>query len=244
VRAALAAVAAGTLVGGFTVTAATAAPDRSGTTTGTVTTLTTNLVAHWAPVIRRVDARRAPSEHAAVVTTVGTVTDDGTENILLLLSSKQIGATQTWFKVRLAILPNGSTGWVPRRALGTIYSVDTHLYVDRETETLTLKRSGVTIFTTRVGVGLPYWPTPSGQFYIRDKLTRYADPFYGPIAFGTSARSAVLTEWPGGGFIGVHGTDEPELIPGAVSHGCIRVVNAQILKLAKLLPVGTPLTVT
>ena len=122
--------------------------------------------------------------------------------------------------------------------------VQTHLYVNRETETAVLKRDGKVIFTTRVGVGEPYWPTPAGQFYIRDKLTDFNDPFYGPVAFGTSARSNVLTEWPGGGFIGVHGTDEPGLIPGHVSHGCIRVVNSQILKLAKLLQIGSPVTIT
>ena len=66
---------------------------------------------------------------------------------------------------------------------------------------------------------------------------------YGPIAFGTSARSAVLTDWPGGGFVGVHGTNEPQLIPGRVSHGCIRLRNPDILHLARLLPVGTPVTI-
>ncbi len=102
----------------------------------------------------------------------------------------------------------------------------------------------MTIFTTRVGVGRTYWPTPRGQFYIRDKLTNFDNPFYGPLAFGTSARSSVLTDWPGGGFIGVHGTNEPGLIPGHISHGCIRFVNSQILKLARLLKVGSPLTIT
>ena len=78
---------------------------------------------------------------------------------------------------------------------------------------------------------------------IRNELTRYASPFYGPIAFGTTARSAVLTDWPGGGFVGIHGTNEPQLIPGRVSHGCIRLRNADMLRLAVLMPVGTPLTI-
>ena len=78
---------------------------------------------------------------------------------------------------------------------------------------------------------------------IRSRLTRYQSPFYGPIAFGTSARSATLSDWPGGGYIGIHGTDRPDLIPGAVSHGCIRLRNADILRLARALPVGTPLTI-
>jgi lipoprotein-anchoring transpeptidase ErfK/SrfK len=74
-------------------------------------------------------------------------------------------------------------------------------------------------------------------------LTRYRSPFYGPLAFGTSARSSVLTDWPGGGFIGIHGTNAPELLPGRVSHGCIRLRNEDILQLGRLMPVGTPVTI-
>ena len=51
------------------------------------------------------------------------------------------------------------------------------------------------------------------------------------------------TDWPGGGMIGIHGTDEASLIPGHPSHGCIRVPNCEIVKLARLLPIGTPLTI-
>jgi lipoprotein-anchoring transpeptidase ErfK/SrfK len=94
-----------------------------------------------------------------------------------------------------------------------------------------------------VGVGTAQAPTPRGSFYIRDQLTDFASPFYGPVAFGTSARSAVLTDWPDGGYIGIHGTNEPQLVPGRVSHGCIRLRNEDITRLARLMPVGTPLLV-
>jgi lipoprotein-anchoring transpeptidase ErfK/SrfK len=133
---------------------------------------------------------------------------------------------------------------VPRSALGDLYVVHTHLYVNRGAHLATLKRNGKTIFKTIVGVGRNVWPTPAGQFYIRDKLTNFHDPFYGPVAFGTSARSAVLTDWVDGGFVGVHGTNEPQILPGNVSHGCVRMPNASILKLSQLMPVGTPLTIT
>jgi lipoprotein-anchoring transpeptidase ErfK/SrfK len=63
------------------------------------------------------------------------------------------------------------------------------------------------------------------------------------VAFGTNARSAVLTDWPGGGFVGIHGTNEPDLLPGRVSHGCVRLRNADVLELARLMPVGTPVTI-
>ena len=206
--------------------------------------LTDATIGHWAVVLRKVAARREPKTSSPVVTMLGTATSYGTQNIVLIVSGLDVTPQQTWYLVRLAILPNNSTGWVPRSALGALYAVHTHLYVNRASFTATLKRDGRTVFVTRVGVGHSYWPTPAGQFYIREKITGFNSPMYGPLAFGTSARSNVLTDWPGGGFIGVHGTNEPQILPGAVSHGCIRMDNDAILRLAKLMPVGTPLTVT
>jgi lipoprotein-anchoring transpeptidase ErfK/SrfK len=100
------------------------------------------------------------------------------------------------------------------------------------------------VFRAPVGVGTAAAPTPAGEFYVRNKLTRYSSAFYGPIAFGTSARSETLTDWPGGGFIGIHGTNEPERLPGQVSHGCIRLRNDDIRALARLMPVGTPVSIS
>ncbi len=119
----------------------------------------------------------------------------------------------------------------------------TRLVVDLERLTATLYRAGKRIFSAGIGVGAPQSPTPRGEFYIRNRLASYSSPFYGPVAFGTSARSEVLTDWPAGGFVGIHGTNRPELLPGRVSHGCIRMRNQDILRLARLLPVGTPLTI-
>jgi L,D-transpeptidase catalytic domain len=194
--------------------------------------------------VRSVGAHSLPNAHSHTLTVLSLVTSDGTQNIVLILKEMGLSPSQIWYQVRLPILPNNSVGWVPKNALGNIYVVHTHLYVNRETHTATLQKDGRTIFTTKIGNGELYWPTPAGQFYIRDKLTDFNNPAYGPVAFGTSARSPVLTDWPGGGFVGVHGTDEPQLIPCYISHGCIRLVNSAILQLAKLMTVGTPLTVT
>jgi hypothetical protein len=205
--------------------------------------LTDTKVARWAVVNRRVVVRAQPRAAARAVTTLETMTSDDTQNLVLVLDSVQVKSNVTWYRVRLPILPNNSTGYVRAAYLGTLYTVHTHLYVDRARLRATLMRDGKPVFKTGVGVGKSYWPTPRGEFYVRSKLTGFGDPVYGPIAFGTSARSAVLTDWPGGGFVGIHGTNQPEILPGRVSHGCIRMPNAAILKLARLMPVGTPLTV-
>jgi lipoprotein-anchoring transpeptidase ErfK/SrfK len=145
--------------------------------------------------------------------------------------------------IRLPVLPNGRTGWVRRSALGGYRFVHTRLVVDRTKLTATLFKNRQPIFHAPVGVGTPAAPTPAGEFYVRLKLAGFNDPFYGPVAYGTNARSTVLTDWPGGGYIGIHGTNMPELVPGRVSHGCIRMRNEDILKLSALMPVGTPLIV-
>jgi L,D-transpeptidase catalytic domain len=205
--------------------------------------LASDKVAHWAAVLKRGVVHVQPRVSSRRVTTLDTWTTDDTQNIVLVLSGVDRSSRDTWYRVRLPILPNNSTGWVQKRYLGDLYTVHTHLYVDRRRMTATLERDGVRVFKSIVGVGKSVWPTPRGEFYIRDKMTSFANPVYGPIAFGTSARSPVLTDWPGGGFVGVHGTNEPGILPGRVSHGCIRMPNASILKLARLMPVGTPLTV-
>jgi lipoprotein-anchoring transpeptidase ErfK/SrfK len=196
----------------------------------------------WAFVIRRVIARSAPSRSAAPVTRLRLLTPEKTTNLVQAIEGRRT-ASGVWVRVRLSILPNNSTGWVPRRTLGNWRTVRTHLLVDRRRLTLTLYRTGKPVFWARVGVGQPQSPTPAGQFYVRNMLYGFDAPVYGPVAFGTSARSPVLTDWPGGGFIGIHGTDEPRLLPGRVSHGCVRLRNDDMLRLARLLPVGTPMTV-
>jgi len=200
-------------------------------------------LARWAPVRAAATARRAPEPRAPRVARVETRTPEHTRNIVQVLGRARRYASRIWVRVRLAVLPNDATGWVPRRTLGGYVFAHTRLVVDRRRLKAVLFRDGRVVFRARVGIGKRAWPTPRGQFYVRNRLTSYRSPTYGPLAFGTSARSPVLTDWPAGGYIGIHGTDDPELLPGRVSHGCIRMTNRDILRLGRLMPVGTALTV-
>ena len=197
----------------------------------------------WAIVRAAVTARVAPYARAPAITELETKTPEGTSNIVLGLDKRVDDAGRLWIRVRLAVLDGPSTGWVPRKALGGYGTVTTRLIVDLESLQATLLRGGRAVLRADVGVGKLSWPTPRGEFYIRNELRGYASPTYGPIAFGTSARSRVLTDWPADGHVGIHGTDRPDLLPGRVSHGCIRMRNDDILRLSKLMPVGTPLTI-
>lgn len=203
----------------------------------------TDNVSRWAYVAKPAVVRAGPNPTTRIVARLPAFTPEGYPNLVLMLEQVLDVKHGNWVHVRLAQLPNGRSGWVNRGYLSTFRRITTHLVVDREALRATLYKDGVEIFSTIVGIGKSHWPTPRGQYYIREKLTSFKNPVYGPVAFGTSARSAVLTDWPGGGYIGIHGTNQPQILPGRVSHGCIRMRNAAILRLALLMPVGTPLTI-
>ena len=197
--------------------------------------------ARFAPVLRASNAHMSPNVTSAVVASLSRRTPEGTTNIVLVLGETE--GPRQWVRVRTAGLPTSRTAWVRRNDLGGYVFRHTRLVVDRDRLTAILLRDGRPVFRAPIGVGTQASPTPAGNFYVRDKLAGFGDPFYGPVAFGTSARSAVHTDWPGGGFVGIHGTDSPGLIPGRISHGCIRMRNADILRLRRLMRVGTPLTI-
>ena len=185
----------------------------------------------------------SPRAGARKVARLRLQTEDRLPNNYLVLREWTSG-TQTWFQLRIPQRPNGKLGWVREASVGPLQRVTTALVVNRRTLRATLHRNGKKIFTARVGVGKASTPTPRGRFWIREKLVLGGGHgVYGPLAFGTSAYSNQLTDWPKGGVVGIHGTNEPQLIPGRPSHGCIRMRNADILKLGRLMPVGTPLRI-
>jgi lipoprotein-anchoring transpeptidase ErfK/SrfK len=199
---------------------------------------------YYAFVERAVPAKAKPAKKARTVGRLTRRTGEGTDDLVLVLARTTDADDQVWLKVRLPIRPNGTTGWVPEEALSSLQPVDTWLKISTKTYRATLIKKGKRVWSARIGVGQSQWPTPKGHFYIRAKLTGYKNPVYGPLAFVTSATSPTLTDWPGGGIVGIHGTNQPGLIPGRISHGCVRLRNEDIRKLDKLMEVGTPLTVT
>jgi hypothetical protein len=198
----------------------------------------------WAYVQHDVTARAEPDESAPAVTQLGTLTEDGTTELVLLLDSSTDASGRLWVRARLPVRPNGTVGWLPRDALGDTHEVHTWLRVSKRRLRAQLVLRGRVVFRAPVGLGRPQWPTPSGQFYVRDRLTGFPrGSIYGALAFGTSAKSDVLTDWPNGGVVGIHGTNKPGLLPGFVSHGCVRMRNRDILRLNRLMPIGTPVTI-
>ncbi len=201
------------------------------------------LITRHAHAVSRVPVRRRPSGSAPRVAVLHLQTEDGPLEVYPVLESRIDGSGRPWLRVRVPGRPNGRTGWVLRRALGPLYAVRTKLRVNRRMRRATLFRDGLPVWSSRIGIGAPRTPTPAGHFWIRTRIRALeGGTIYGPFAFGTGAYS-VLSDWPGGGVVGIHGTDRPDLIPGRPSHGCIRVRNRDIRRLARLMPIGTPVEI-
>jgi lipoprotein-anchoring transpeptidase ErfK/SrfK len=149
-----------------------------------------------------------------------------------------------WVKVYLPVRPNGSTGWV--RASSVNLALDPYrVVVSLGAHHIYVYKRNRRIIAQQAGVGRSVLPTPSGTYFIVS-LLKQPNPTgpYGPYAFGLSAYSNVLQSFGGGpGEIGLHGTDFPQGLGTNVSHGCIRISNAGITRLARLLPLGTPVVI-
>ncbi len=163
------------------------------------------------------------------------MTEFGSARVLLV---EQLASD--WVEVRLPQRPNESFGWV-RASDVTIERLDVIVRVDLQQRQLTIVDHGVQTTMQTIAVGSEDNPTPTGTFFITDKIdTANDEGAYGPFAIGLSAYSETLSEFAGGnGQIGIHGTNEPTSIGQAVSHGCVRLPNEIITMLANELPLGT-----
>jgi hypothetical protein len=161
--------------------------------------------------------------------------------LVLSVTERREGMAQ----VQLPVRPNGALGWV-REGEVELSSTDYSIEVDLGDHRLVLHDgSGRSLMEETVAVGSAENPTPTGMFYVFE-LLRTEEPggAYGPFAFGLSGHSEGLSEFAGGdGRIGIHGTDRPDLLGGDVSHGCVRLGNDAVVRLAELVPLGTPVEI-
>lgn len=148
-----------------------------------------------------------------------------------------------WVQVALPIRPNGSTGWL-KAADVALSTTDLEVQVALGEHKLRLYKAGQVVMEAPVGVGAEDKPTPGGTYYIKELLQPPTPGgVYGAYAYGLSGYSPVLQSFAGGpGVIGIHGTNEPETVGTDVSHGCIRMLDADITRLVQEfgLPLGTP----
>jgi hypothetical protein len=198
-------------------------------------------VAYAAVAVRPLRAFLKPGRHPFA--RFGTLNRNGVPTVLGVRAVLTRGDCSRWYRAQLPRHPNGVEGWV-RAADVELAKVRTRLEVDLSARRVTLFRDGRPVLETVGGIGSPATPTPTGSFYVNQRLipTDPSGPF-GPGAIGISAFSNVLTGWAQGGPIAIHGTNQPWSIGKAVSDGCVRVRNDILRRLFRQAIAGTPVII-
>jgi lipoprotein-anchoring transpeptidase ErfK/SrfK len=191
----------------------------------------------------RVVVRSAPSKRARPVRVLHEFRKDFRLQIVLAVREAKGPYGRLWVKLSLPGRPNGGRGWVPKAAV-ELQRVRRRIVVHRSARELEVRRisDGKVLLKAPIAIGKPGAETPLGRNYYVQARFVPKNPFFGSYALETSAYSR-LSEWPGGGVVGIHGTDRPGLIGQAVSHGCIRMFNRDVDRLHRLAPLGTPIDV-
>ena len=181
----------------------------------------------------------APRSGAKRLVLVRQFRSDYRPQILLVTAARSDRAGRLWYRVEVQARSR-VVGWVAGRAL-SVEPVPERLVIRRGARLLELYRGSRLVLRTRVAVGKPGAETPIGRFYVTAKF-RPTLPVLGRYALETSAQSR-LSDWPGGGIVGIHGTAHAWQLGRAISHGCIRVHDPVVLRLKELVPLGTPITI-
>ncbi len=195
----------------------------------------------WTTAFRHFPLRAQPSDGARRIKALSLVSASKTREVYGVLRGVVDRGGRVWYQVRIPGEPNGRIGWARARAFNPVRIVKTRLVVDRSTLRATFTRNGRTEWQAPVGIGKPSTPTPGGHFYVDREEGAIFGPVYGTNIFFTNAYAPV--DWTGPPIVGIHGTNDPNAIPGRISSGCIRLRNADVSRLAGLMPVGTPLRI-
>ena len=186
---------------------------------------------------------RKPSTSAPVLTRLGKVNQNDYPTLVLVDKTRQVGG-RVWYKVWLAIRPNESRGWVPEGKLA-FYTTASKITIDLSRRELSVYRRGELIHTYPVAVGRPGLSTPTGFYFINQKLKPPSPGgAYGALALGISAFQPKLAYWAQGGPVAIHGTNEDYLIGKAISHGCVRMHDKDVLAVSRYVPAGSPVVIT
>jgi lipoprotein-anchoring transpeptidase ErfK/SrfK len=211
-------------------------------TPGSSVRLESGRLAYVVTVMSRAVAYRRPG--SGKIAAFGRLNLNGVPTVFGVIGARVDAWCQAaWYRVQLPLRPNGISGWVRASAVSE-RAVAMRILVDLSERRVTLLRAGRAILVVPAAIGSPATPTPTGRYYVNQKLVA-PDPWgaFGPAALGISAFSPTLRSWAQGGPIAIHGTNQATLLGSAVSHGCIRVRNADVLRLFKLVPTGTPVLI-
>jgi hypothetical protein len=186
--------------------------------------------------------RVQPDPQAKVIKLMREFRSDYRRQEFFAVSSTTGTDGQPWYRISVPGRPNGRMGWIPAWSVALKPTV-AKVLVHRSSRTIDLYYQGGHVWHAKVAVGAPGMETPLGLYYATARFVPHNDPYLTTYAVETSGYSK-LTEWPGGGVFGIHGTPDKSSLGHAASHGCVRVSSQTARQLRRFVPLGTPIYIT
>jgi lipoprotein-anchoring transpeptidase ErfK/SrfK len=183
-------------------------------------------------------AYERPSSSAPVRATLPLLNAHRCVTVMLVRKTERIGGA-TWYDVWLPRRPDFGSGWVPASSVAT-YTTTAEIVVNLSARRLTIYRGGRVAGRFPVAIGSSTYPTPTGLFFVAEKTTPMPGSPFGVLALGLSGYQPRL---PDLGALAIHGTNNDALIGQAVSEGCIRMHNADVLRVSRWVPAGSPVLI-
>lgn len=162
---------------------------------------------------------------------------------MLVLKDQTVSGVR-WLKLRLPDRPNNSFAWVTEDQV-VLNRTGARIEIDISERKVTMFWDGEEKWSERVIVGAPSTPTPTGQFAIYERYRTGSE--LRPWVFELTAHSDRLRTFNGGpgrvAMHGRHGALAAAMWGTAASHGCIRMPDVALHKIAKQAPLGAPVRV-
>jgi lipoprotein-anchoring transpeptidase ErfK/SrfK len=210
---------------------------------GIVPAAPTRKASYAARLVVPVVARSRPSSQSRKVARLAPYGSWNGGPVVLQIAEVRMVKGRRWVRVRLPIRPNGSTGWLAESHV-EVSKLRYRITISRRLHRLTLLRDGRSVGSTRVVIGAPGTPTPRGDFAVLEVVK---GEVIGPWALHLTAHSNVLDNYGGGpGRVALHGRSGALLndpLGSSRSHGCVRMSNAFVTRLAKVAVEGTPVRI-
>jgi lipoprotein-anchoring transpeptidase ErfK/SrfK len=196
-------------------------------------------------VVTTVTARKAPRPGAGTRMVLKPTAPFSGNGTVVLITRRTVVEGVPWVEVLLPKRPNGTRGWIPQDVL-KVSRTRARVAIDLSERRLRVFRAGKRVMNARIAIGKAGTPTPVGRsFAIAERVdTNTPGGFLGPVVLPLTGFSETLNEFAGGdGRVAIHGTSLPALIGTRASHGCVRMRNADIVRLARLAKPGTPVAI-
>lgn len=146
-------------------------------------------------------------------------------------------------KVTIPFSGQRGTGWIRVAGLDLArnpYSVR----ADLSRHVVRVMRLDKEIMRFPAATGAPSSPTPTGRYFVTDRIEIAPGSSFGSYAFGLSGiQTRLPAGWSGGDQLAIHGTSDPSSIGTSASAGCLRVSESALDQLKPLLTLGTPIIV-